>query len=81
MENYQVRFCSQGEKGDHLSLDNEMLDYICWKHYGYSSGAVEVVLEANPGLAEYDSFLPAGIKIKLPKIQKISQEPVTNILE
>ncbi|QVU16097.1 MULTISPECIES: tail protein X [unclassified Wolbachia] len=66
---------------EYYTKENEMLDYICWKHYGYSSGAVEVVLEANPGLAEYGSFLPAEIKIKLPKIQKISQESVTNILE
>ncbi len=28
-----------------------MLDLICWKHYGFSSEAVEVVLRANPGLA------------------------------
>lgn len=36
--------------------ENEMLDYICFKHYGYSSGAVEIVLEENPGLADYGSF-------------------------
>ncbi|UXX41084.1 tail protein X [Wolbachia endosymbiont of Oryzaephilus surinamensis] len=58
-----------------------MLDYICWKHYGYSSEAVEEVLLENPGLAEYASFLPAGLRIKLPKIQKISKESVINILD
>ncbi len=35
----------------YITRENEMLDYICFKHYGYSSGAVEIVLEANPGLA------------------------------
>jgi len=64
----------------YYTKENEMLDYICWKHYGYSSGAVEEVLLENPGLAEYASFLPAGLKIKLPKIQKISKESVINIL-
>lgn len=64
----------------YFTKENEMLDYICCKHYGYSSGAVEEVLLENPGLAEYGSFLPAGLKIKLPKIQKVSQEPVINIL-
>lgn len=64
----------------YFTKENEMLDYICWKHYEYSSGAVEEVLLENPGLAEYGSFLPAGLKIKLPKIQKVSQEPVINIL-
>jgi len=65
----------------YYTKENEMLDYICWKHYGYSSGAVEEVLLENPGLAEYASFLPAGLKIKLPKIQKISKESVINILD
>nr|WP_264688486.1 tail protein X [Wolbachia endosymbiont (group A) of Sympetrum striolatum] len=65
----------------YFTKDKEMLDYICWRHYGYSSGAVEVVLEKNPGLAEYGSFLPAGLKIKLPKIQKISQKSVVKILD
>lgn len=65
----------------YYTKENEMLDYICWKHYGYSSGAVEEVLLENPGLAKYASFLPAGLKIKLPKIQKISKESVINILD
>nr|WP_255453406.1 tail protein X [Wolbachia endosymbiont of Atemnus politus] len=46
------------------------MDYICWKHYGFTSGVVEIVLEENPGLAEYGSFLPAGLKIKLPVIEE-----------
>lgn len=65
----------------YFTKQNEMLDYICWKHYGYSSGSVEVVLEENPGLAEYGSFLPAGLKIKLPEIQKRLQKPVVGILD
>ncbi|WP_264687463.1 tail protein X [Wolbachia endosymbiont (group B) of Erynnis tages] len=54
----------------YITRENEMLDYICFKRYGYSSGAVEIVLEANPGLAEYGSFLPTGLKIRLPRIQE-----------
>lgn len=41
--------------------ENDMLDWICWKHYGFQSGAVEIVLTANPELAEWGSFLPAGL--------------------
>ncbi|RDD35484.1 phage Tail protein GpX [Wolbachia endosymbiont of Cylisticus convexus] len=55
-----------------------MLDWICWKHYGFSSEAVEVVLKANPGLAEYE-FLPAGLIIKLPVIQKAIQKQVVKL--
>lgn len=48
----------------------DMLDWICWKHYGFQSGAVEVVLTANPELAEWGSFLPAGLLITLPEIKR-----------
>ncbi|MFP3016475.1 MAG: tail protein X [Wolbachia sp.] len=65
----------------YYTKENEMLDLICWKHYGYSSGAVEEVLLENPGLAEHGSFLPTGLRIKLPKIQKILKESVINILD
>nr|WP_236717774.1 MULTISPECIES: tail protein X [Wolbachia] len=54
----------------YLAKENEMLDYICWKHYGFTSGAVEIVLKENPGLAEHGSFLPVGLRIKLPVIEK-----------
>ncbi|WP_265041525.1 tail protein X [Wolbachia endosymbiont (group B) of Melanostoma mellinum] len=55
-----------------------MLDFICWKHYGFSSGAIEVVLKANSGLAEYE-LLPAGLIIKLPVIQKETQKQVVKL--
>nr|WP_265023193.1 tail protein X [Wolbachia endosymbiont (group B) of Ischnura elegans] len=63
----------------YLAKENDMLDYICWKHYGFTSGAVEIVLEENPGLAEYGSFLPAGLKIKLPIIEKPLQKSILKI--
>lgn len=58
--------------------ENDMLDLICWKHYGSSSEAVEVVLRANPGLAEYE-LLPAGLIIKLPVIQRTIQKQVVKL--
>ncbi|NGZ20103.1 MULTISPECIES: tail protein X [unclassified Wolbachia] len=65
----------------YLTKEGEMLDLICWKHYGYSSGAVEEVLLENPGLAEYGSFLPARLKIKLPTIQKTIQKSKLKVWE
>lgn len=61
--------------------EKDMLDYICWQHYGFTSGAVEVVLENNTGLAEYDSFLPGGLKIKLPSIQEPLNKSVLKVWE
>ncbi|XMA30466.1 tail protein X [Wolbachia endosymbiont of Tetranychus urticae] len=63
----------------YLAKENDILDYICWKHYGFTSGAVEIVLEENPGLSEYGSFLPAGLKIKLPIIEKPLQKSILKI--
>ena len=64
----------------YMTKEEEMLDLICWRHYGFSSGAVEVVLEANPGLAEY-IFLPAGLKIKLPSIQEPLKKSILKVWE
>ena len=47
---------------------SDLVDAICWRHYGEQSGAVEVVLEANPGLADIGPVLPAGIIIELPRV-------------
>lgn len=65
----------------YLTKEGEMLDLICWKHYGYSSGAVEEVLLKNPGLAEHGSFLPVGLKIKLPVTEKPLQKSKLKVWE
>jgi len=48
--------------------DGDMLDWICSKHYGRTSGAVEAVLEANPGLADLGPVYAAGTLILLPEL-------------
>ncbi len=48
------------------AAEGETVDQICRHYYGYSSGAIEAVYNANPGLAEHGPFLPAGIVITLP---------------
>jgi phage tail protein X len=52
--------------------DLDMLDWICRKHYGRTAGAVEAVLEANPGLAELGPVYAAGVLIKLPELPSAS---------
>ncbi len=47
--------------------DGDMLDDLCWRYYGRQSGAVELVLGANPGLADRGPVYPAGI-ITLPDL-------------
>ncbi len=45
-----------------------MLDAICYAHYGASTGYMEAVLLANPGLANQAPLLTAGISIVLPEL-------------
>lgn len=53
--------------------DGDTLDAICWAHYGQQAGAVEDVLEANPGLAQVGTIFPAGVLIELPTRNALSQ--------
>lgn len=53
----------------------DTLDHICWKVYGEQSGAVEAVLEANPGLADLGEVLPTNTAIELPDLAK----PATDV--
>lgn len=56
----------------------DMLDYICWKHYGSSSGFVEAVLEyeKNYRLADQPELLPGELTIYLPEVRVEQKEPI-----
>jgi len=49
----------------YVTKENDVLDWIVWKHYG-TSDVLETVLKANPTIT--DEKLKAGIEIKLPYI-------------
>ena len=53
--------------------EGDMLDWICWRHYGQQAGAVEAVLKANSGLSEAGPLLPAGLVIELPELPQPNQ--------
>ncbi|WDE11138.1 tail protein X [Thalassomonas haliotis] len=57
----------------------DSLDYVCWKHYGRQSGAVEQVLAVNPGLAELGVIYPENITIVLPELAVVKTENTINI--
>ena len=52
----------------YVTKDGDVLDAICWKYDGSTSGTVEKVLEANRHLAELGSIFAAGVKIILPDL-------------
>ncbi len=43
----------------------DTVDALCWRHYGRTQGLSELVLQANPGLAEYGPTLPHGLEVEL----------------
>ena len=49
--------------------ENDIVDNICYKHYGFTCGAVESILKENPEIVQYDDFLPSGLSINLPDIK------------
>lgn len=51
-----------------VTSEGDMLDAVCSLHYGPLPGAVEAVLEANPGLAGRGPVLPPGVRIELPEL-------------
>ena len=50
-----------------LTADGDVLDELCWRHYGRED-AVPEVLRANPGLADAVPVLAAGRLIALPEL-------------
>jgi phage tail protein X len=53
---------------EYRTKDGEMLDAICYRYYGRSSGVVELVLAANQNLSRQAEQLPAGLVITLPDL-------------
>lgn len=60
-----------------ISNQDDTVDLICYRHYGYTRGVVEQVLIKNPGLAAMGPELPQGTKILLPDLR---EQPSTNVV-
>nr|WP_252726588.1 tail protein X [Tritonibacter mobilis] len=55
----------------YLSKEGETLDEIVWRHYDAGiRGAVEIVIEANRGIAALGPILPVGTRVLLPEIEE-----------
>lgn len=52
----------------YITQQDDILDLICFRRYGVSSGAVEIVLLNNPFLRNYPLRLPAGLTIQMPAL-------------
>lgn len=52
----------------------DVLDAVCYRHYGTEVGTTEAVLKANFGLANY-VVLPVGLVILLPRLTVETKTP------
>lgn len=54
----------------------DMLDAICHHYYGPRTGTIELVLEANPGLARLGPIMPENTVIELPSLPAREEKTV-----
>lgn len=50
------------------ALQGDTVDAIAWRYYGRTTGVVEQLLQANPGLADLGPVLPVGQPVNMPAI-------------
>ena len=53
------------------AMQYDTVDAVCWRYYGRTQGMTEIVLAANPQLAEVGTFLPHGMEIELPDVVSV----------
>ncbi|MEM9734176.1 MAG: tail protein X [Pseudomonadota bacterium] len=52
----------------YTTIEGDVLDQICYRHYGRHRLTVEAVLDVNRHLAAQPLKLPAGLQITLPDL-------------
>ncbi len=60
----------------YITVAGDMLDEICYRHYGAENAVTEFVLQHNHHLADQPPLLPAGVVIVLPDVD--TPERVSN---
>ena len=61
------------------SLQGDPLDLILFRHYGYTAGITEQVLNLNPGLATLGPILPTGTLINMPATPTQAEQPLIQL--
>lgn len=56
------------------ALQGESIDALIWRATGQGAGAVELVLEANPGIAETSAALAEGTPVSIPDLPSTPAE-------
>lgn len=61
------------------SLQGDTLDLILFRHYGYTAGITEQVLNLNPGLATLGPIIPTGTLINMPAAPTQAEQPLIQL--
>ncbi|WCH24356.1 tail protein X [Aeromonas salmonicida] len=61
------------------SQQGDTLDLILFRHYGYTSGITEQVLNLNPGLATLGPIIPTGTLINMPAAPTQAEQPLIQL--
>jgi len=61
-----------------IAMQNDTAELICYRHFDYTVGVTEQVLDLNPGLASLGPILPSGTKVILPDVAE--QQEQTNTI-
>ncbi len=56
----------------YVTVDDDRLDLIVYRHYGHLKGSVEAVLAVNPTLASAPLIMSSGMLILLPDLAQQS---------
>ena len=66
----------------YTTKQDDAIDDIVYRVYGSQlNGEVEAVLLSNPGLADYDFLLPAGVIIQLPALTISENKKLIQLFE
>lgn len=61
------------------SKQGDTLDLILFRHYGYTAGITEQVLNLNPGLATLGPIIPTGTLINMPAAPTQAEQPLIQL--
>lgn len=61
--------------------DGDVIDQICFEHYGQTADVTEAVMKLNAHLLAYGDHLPSGLIVQLPavEIQETPQSDSINL--
>ena len=61
------------------SQQGDTLDLVLIRHYGYTAGITEQVLNLNPGLAALGPIIPTGTLITMPAAPTQAEQPLIQL--